>query len=589
IRWYNRRWYDYTGTTWEQMQRLGWKAVLHPDHEKRVVKRLQHSWDTGELWEDTFPLRSAQGEYRWFLSRAVPIRNENGEIVRWFGTNTDITDMRSAQEEIQKRRAEVEAILSSLPDGYIIYDQYGKIVQMNERAKQVIGFTGRDKTLSYEQRMMNLRIVDAAGNPFPLSQIPSWKALHGETTRDVVMKIERPDRHYWISVSSSPITAEGRTLGAIMEFSDITRMHTLQEQLTSERNFVNAILQTSGALILVTDESGDIVRLNKACEHLSGYSEGELMNHSFYDLLIMEKERPAIQEALRKLREGERVVEHENHWVTKSGEKKFIRWRNTLLADERTQNRYVVATGIDISDRRLLEQELNRRAEELAAANRELESFSFSVSHDLRSPLHTIASFSSILKQDYAGSLDKDAREYLQFINDGIRKMDRLISDLLALSRISRQEMERSNVDLSALVAAFLQELYQTSPQRSVEFDIADKVRAFGDERLLDVALKNLLRNAWKFTGKNELTRIAFGTYDRDGTTVYFVRDNGVGFDNKFAQKIFEPFKRTHSEKDFGGTGVGLSIVERVVTRHGGRIWAQGEVGKGAGFYFTLQ
>ncbi len=589
IFWYNKRWYDYTGTTPEQMLAGKRGDVLHPGHVERVARRIRHSWNTGELWEDTFPLRGKEGEYRWFLSRAVPIRNESGQIVRWFGTNTDITEMREAQEEIQKRRAEVEAILGSLPDGYIIYDQYGRIVQMNERAEQVIGFTDEDKSLSYEERMQDLRMVAPDGKPFPLSQIPSWKALHGEVTRDVVMKIERPDRQFWISVSASPITTEGRTLGAIMEFSDITRMHTLQEQLSNERTFVNAILQTSGALILVTDEYGTIVRINRACEHLSGYSEQELMGRCFYDLLISEQERGGIEEAYRKLREGAQVVEHENHWVTKSGEKRFIRWRNTLLRDKQTEETYIVSTGIDISDRLLLEHQLNRRAEELAAAYKELESFSYSVSHDLRSPLHTIASFTSILREDYAGRLDKEGQEYVQYIENGIRKMERLISDLLSLSRISRQEMVRSDVNLSALVSAFLHELHQTSPRRKVEFDIEDNVHASGDERLLDVAVKNLLRNAWKFTGKNELTRIEFGTFDREGKTTYFIRDNGVGFDNKFAQKIFEPFKRTHTDKDFGGTGVGLSIVERVVIRHGGQIWAEGEVGGGAGFYFTLE
>ncbi len=713
IFWYNRRWYDYTGTTQEQMRGWGWKAVHHPDHFDRVVKRMQHSWDTGELWEDTFPLRSKEGEYRWFLSRAVPIRNKNGKIVRWFGTNTDITDMRKAQKEIRvsaerfrrivssriigiiiadnkggisfandyflnmlgytrgefdrrglswkeitpmgysgpdhhaleqlgssgvtepyqeeyikkdgsriwvllagtvlpgsdrqilaftlditqqrrtleearKRRAEVEAILAALPDGYIIYDQYGKIVQMNDRAKEIIGFTEEDKSRSYEEHIAELRVIAPDGSAFPVGRIPSWKALHGETTRDEIMKIERGKHNFWISASASPIVVDGRMLGAIMEFSDITRLHNLQEQLTSERNFVDAIFQTSGAPILITDDSGKIVRLNSACEHLSGYSQEELINNSFYDLLILEEERAGIDEAFGRLRECEGVVEHENHWVTKSGEKKFIRWRNTLLYDRRTERMYIVAAGIDISDRLRLERELSRRAEELAAANRELESFSYSVSHDLRSPLHTIASFSSILSEDYAERLDEDGREYLRYIDEGIRKMERLINDLLALSHISRQEMSRDHVNLSALVSAFLRELHQTSPQRKTLFVITEDVYASGDERLLDIAIKNLLRNAWKFTGKNDVTRIEFGTLDRDGKTVYFIRDNGVGFDNKFAQKIFEPFKRTHSEKDFGGTGVGLSIVERVVTRHGGSIWAEGKIGEGAGFYFTL-
>ncbi|MBD3343988.1 MAG: hypothetical protein GF401_02885 [Chitinivibrionales bacterium] len=196
--------------------------------------------------------------------------------------------------------------------------------------------------------------------------------------------------------------------------------------------------------------------------------------------------------------------------------------------------------------------------------------------------------FAEILAEDYAEMLDDDGRVCLRHINEGVEKMRRLINDMLNLSCAGRQEMHREEVDLSALVRDYLRELKSTAPERQAEFMVQDNIRATVDPRLIHLAVENLLRNAWKFTAKKEVARIEFGSMVRDNRTIYFIRDNGEGFDMQYAQKIFEPFKRVHAEKEFGGTGVGLSIVQRVIGRHGGKVWAEGDVGKGATFYFSL-
>jgi light-regulated signal transduction histidine kinase (bacteriophytochrome) len=242
----------------------------------------------------------------------------------------------------------------------------------------------------------------------------------------------------------------------------------------------------------------------------------------------------------------------------------------------------------DITERKLAEQNLRHRTEELTAANRDLESFSYSVSHDLQNPLGIIGGFTNILIEDYAEKIDKEGQDFLWRISDGVKRMQALIKDMLALSRIGRQEVHRENVNLSAIARNYLQELENSEPQRKVELDVPYNIHADADPRLIHLALENLLRNAWKFTSKKEKTHIEFGTVHQDGSTVFFIRDNGVGFDMQAAQKIFEPFKRVHKEKEFGGTGVGLSIVQRVIERHGGKVWAEGKVGEGATFYFTL-
>jgi light-regulated signal transduction histidine kinase (bacteriophytochrome) len=238
---------------------------------------------------------------------------------------------------------------------------------------------------------------------------------------------------------------------------------------------------------------------------------------------------------------------------------------------------------------RLLARDLRRKNEELSAANRELEAFAYSVSHDLRAPLRSIDGFSQVLLEDHAERLDDDARDALRRVRAATVRMGDLIDDLLQLSRITRSEMTRGPVDLSAAAARIADELRATDPTRDVTFSVRPGMVAEGDERLLHVLLRNLLDNAWKYTGKKPRARIEFGeATGPDGARVWSVRDDGAGFDMRYADKLFGVFQRLHSANEFPGTGIGLATAQRVVARHGGRIWAEGAPGAGAVFSFTL-
>jgi len=235
-----------------------------------------------------------------------------------------------------------------------------------------------------------------------------------------------------------------------------------------------------------------------------------------------------------------------------------------------------------------LEQRVRQRTAELEQANKELEAFSYSVSHDLRGPLRSIEGFSQILLEDHAQGLDEEARGYLGRVRASSRRMALLIDDLLDLSRVTRTEMRREAVDLSALAQGIAAELRKTQPERKAEFAIEGGVVANGDARLLRLVLENLLGNAWKFTKKEPEARIEFGSILRGGDWIYYVRDNGVGFDFRYADKLFEAFQRLHDPEEFEGTGIGLATVQRIVHRHGGTVWAEGRRGGGATFYFSL-
>ncbi|MBI3977153.1 MAG: response regulator [Chloroflexi bacterium] len=236
-----------------------------------------------------------------------------------------------------------------------------------------------------------------------------------------------------------------------------------------------------------------------------------------------------------------------------------------------------------------LEQRVAERTAQLEATNKELEAFSYSVSHDLRAPLRAIDGFSQALLEDYADRLDAEGRDYLRRVRAGSQRMAQLIDDLLKLSRVSRWELRRETVDLSALARAIAAELRQAQPERRVDFAIAEGLTVVGDAHLLRIMLENLLGNAWKFTAEHGTARIELGTEQRDGERVYFVRDDGAGFEMAYAGKLFGAFQRLHAMTEFEGTGIGLATVQRIVHRHGGRIWAEAAVEQGATFFFTLQ
>lgn len=235
-----------------------------------------------------------------------------------------------------------------------------------------------------------------------------------------------------------------------------------------------------------------------------------------------------------------------------------------------------------------LNADLQQRAAQCEGLNKELESFSYSVSHDLRAPLRSIDGFSQILLEDYGDQLDSDGKDALRRVRGAATGMSELIDALLALSRVSRVELRAERVDLSALAATIAVELRQSQPDRQAEFVIARDLVVEGDRTLLRAALGNLLGNGWKYTQPRATARIEFGCLDRENETVYFVRDNGVGFDMTYVAKLFGAFQRFHRQTEFGGTGIGLATVQRIIHRHGGRAWAEGEVDQGATFYFTL-
>jgi light-regulated signal transduction histidine kinase (bacteriophytochrome) len=259
-----------------------------------------------------------------------------------------------------------------------------------------------------------------------------------------------------------------------------------------------------------------------------------------------------------------------------------IETRNAALEAALEETRLARNTAIEAA------QAKERLYANLAAVNKELESFAYSISHDLRAPLRGIDGFSHMLAEEYGDLLDAQGKGYLERVRAAAQRMGTLIDDILELSRVSRHNMRHGRVSLSDLARELLDELAQAAPARRVEIAIEGECIAFGDPQLLRIVMQNLLENAWKYTGREAAPRIEFGRRTMDGKRVFFVRDNGVGFDMKYADRLFSPFQRMHKPEEFEGTGIGLATVARIVHGHGGDVWAESEPGKGTTLLFTL-
>ncbi len=371
--------------------------------------------------------------------------------------------------------------------------------------------------------------------------------------------------------------------------------HDVTERRHLEAKF-RGLLESAPDAIVVAGLEGRIQMLNAQAERVFGYPREELLNESV-EVLVPERLRSDEHRNWANL-----FCQPKRRFLGASLELYGRRKDGTEfpleigLSPLKTELETLVSSGIrDISDRkrvesgiRKLNDDLVRRGAELEATNKELETFAYSVSHDLRAPLRAISGFSQVLEEDYAPQLGEDGRDCLRRVCAATRRMGELIDCLLGLSRLSRQEVLRERVDLSAMAGSIVEILRQGEPGRQVEVVIAPGVTAQADRRLMEVALQNLLANAWKFTGRNSQARIEFGLSGDNGNSVYFVRDNGAGFDMAYANKLFGTFQRLHGQGEFQGHGIGLATVLRVINRHGGRIWAESEVGKGASFSFTL-
>jgi PAS domain S-box-containing protein len=467
----SQRWLDYTGSTLARETGYGWLQNIHPDDQPELMLRWRGAVQAGAEFAVEFRIRRRDGTYRWFDTRALPLRDERGSVIKWFGSNTDIEDARAARETLRT---------------------------------------------SEERLALALEI----------NQTAAWE-----------------------------LDVESGRVNRTVEHDRIFGYSELQPSWTME-HFVSHIV------------AGDRDRIRRRFERTAASA----VDDWGFDCRIQR-------------------ADGTTRWIA-------VRGRSKRTAD----GTVTTLAGVvqDVTERKQIEEEITRlnadlegrveqRTRALEAANRELEAFSYSVSHDLRAPLRTVDGFAQAVMEDYSDRLPPEGQRYLKIVRDGAQRMGRLIDDLLAFSRLGRVPLARRVVDMSALAEECWNEVRAQSPRPDVTCTIDPLPGCSGDPALLKQVWINLLSNALKYSRDRHPSTIHVGFSHDAPTPAFFVRDNGTGFDMQYAHKLFGVFQRLHRSEDFEGTGVGLAVVQRIIHRHGGRIWANAELGRGATFFFSLE
>jgi PAS domain S-box-containing protein len=766
IFWYNQRWYEYTGTTFEQMEGWGWERVHDPEMLPKVIEAWKGAVASGTRFDMEFPLRGADGGFRAFLTQVLPLKDAEGRVVRWFGTNTDISERKQAEtarllaeeryrrfvertaagvlrntldgrilesndamvrmlgydsraeflsrphpeihyvnpeerrvlverlkkhkaltdyeacfkrkdgspvwvvmslvlvegedeagdvleatvidvtarkqaeqrlteqaeelsrqsvelartaEALEAQSAMLKLILESVGEGLIAADREGRFIIWNDSAKKLMGRDSASLPSDRWTQYYKVFLPDGI-TPYPPERLPLVRALRGESAQ-VELMVEQPDHAdgVFLEVTARPMKdADGNLCGGVAVLRDITEhkrnattlarqaeeLRQSQRALETQTLMLQSVLDSIDEGLVAADENGKFILWNPAATRIVGMgaenvTPGEWNSHYGVYLPDTITPLPDEQNPLARAIHGEVSTAEifirnpeleEGLWLEISG--------GPLKSRDGAARGGVVAFR-DITQRKKdereihklneeLEERVEQRTAQLEAANKELEAFTYSVSHDLRAPLRHIGGFSKILMEDFGPGMPTEAQAHLQRIEDGARRMGLLVDELLNLARVGRHALQLQAAPLKPIVEDVVCLLQPEINGRAVTWKIADLFPAQCDPILIKQVFQNLIANALKFTRTRNPAVIEISQRQENGETVIAVSDNGVGFNMKFKDKLFGVFQRLHRAEDFEGTGIGLATAQRIIRKHGGRIWAEAELDKGATFFFTL-
>jgi PAS domain S-box-containing protein len=590
--WFNRNWLDFVGRPMANELGNGWAENVHPDDLKNCVSTYTMHFDKREPFSMEYRLRRWDDTWRWVLDNGTPNYTANGEFIGYMGSCIDITESKQAV-------ANYLEIFEKANDAIYVHDlETLRIIEVNQRAIELSGYS-KDEI--------------ANGNPFELmvggpdDSIATVRRYFEQAAKSGRQTFELHARHknghfFWVETTLyrtaiagtdriiaffHDIDARKQAEQKIQKLNDELEKKVVERTLELEKRveelrenhekFQKAFHGSAAGITIARVNDGAYIDVNEAFTAITEYSKEELINHNSLELgiIINPAER---EEFLRRIRENGSVREFEMLFRSKSGKIRIaLASTETILLQN---EKFAISIFYDITERKNAEVQLRE-------ANAELESFSHSISHDLRGPLRSMIGFAQLLEEDFGEIVGKDGKTAMLAIQQIGLGMYGLIDGLLALSMSGKKELEKSVVDTESLVRHIVKEIRS---ENNYKAEVITKVLlpAYGDPVLLTQVWTNLVANALKYSSNAIGPVVEIGSSQEASEIVYYVKDNGAGFDMQYAGKLFSVFQRLHKEEEFKGSGIGLSIVKRIVTRHEGRVWAEGKVNEGATFYFSL-
>jgi PAS domain S-box-containing protein len=605
----------YVGASQPEMLDQGWLEYIHPEERASALSAWRGAVTASVEYHTDYRLRRHDGTYRRFEARAILLRDDAGHAAEWFGRLAEIPgdrveadgdvylELRDERDRLAKMARSTPVILHSFrraPDGTLTIP-FGaeRLAPICEMAPETLEADAAGMMRHvHPEDLEALRQAQEESWRYTLPWHAEFRMLHSR--RGVI----------WLEGHSVPMPEpDGGTVwhGAI---TDITDRKLSEQALRESQAELAAVIENLSDGLMTCSLEGTVMTANPAAMRLYGFSsvgdwQRPLADYaSLFELSTLEGEPVTFEEwPFSRILRGGAISNLElriRHFL--DGWEKIFRYSGGLVRDDAGRPFLAMVHVADVTEQKRVEKEIRalnvdlerrvaNRTRELEAVNKELEAFSYSVSHDLRAPLRTIDGFSQALVEDFGAELPEDARRLLGLVRKGALRMGQLIDDLLALSRLGRRALRSAPIDVRRLVEECLAELGETlgSSALQAEITLGELPPAVGDASLVRQVFLNLLSNAFKYSRHRRPPRVEISSHlDRSGKVAYFVRDNGTGFDMTYAHRLFNVFQRLHREDEFEGTGVGLAIVKRIVTRHGGEVWVEAAPDQGATFFFTL-
>ncbi len=572
IYWYNKRWYDYTGTTTEDMEGWGWQAVHDPEQLSDVLQRWNVSIQTGEPFQMVFPLKGADGTFRPFLTRVMPVKDSDGNVLHWFGTNTDITEQKETEKKLSETLALLELLLSGAPVGFAFVDQTYCYRQVNTMLAEDINGRSIAEHLG--------KTVEEVIGQAAWKDLEPWyeKARQGEIVRDIPLQQEhssfRSSERRYVLASLYPVRTDEEMLGVGMVVNDITTIKRAEEAWKDSEAKLSLFVESNVIGFLFGDIYGNISYANDALLMMVGYSRQEFAEGKVNWAKITPAEwLPIDEKGIAEAQAKGSCTPYQKEYFRKDGSRVNVLIGFILLPQKKEQS---VAFVLDITENKRLE----RQKDEFIAV----------ASHELKTPVTSLKAYTQILQKVFKNKGDLQSFDLLTKMNGQINKLITLITDLLDVSKIQagKLQLRLSHFDFNGLVTEIVDEIQRTTSQHTIHMQLADNTLVYCDRERVGQVITNLLTNAVKYSPSAE--SVIVRTQHLKEEITLSIQDFGIGISREKQEKVFERFYRVEGPKEdtYPGLGLGLYISREIIRRHGGAIWVESVEGKGSTFYFTL-